>query len=191
MPRILGLDPGSRKTGYGIVEGTWGNLRCVDCGVIRLEVPRAPAQDELSAILGGDPSHAVASMTGRMVELYTRLSAVLAEYRCDAAALERVFVSKNVDSALKLGHARGVLLLAVGMAGMQVHEYTPAQVKKCVAGSGRAEKSQMMAIVPAILGMDRQPPEDAADALAIAMTHAMLGSERAMYLDSFDRGTQG
>lgn len=184
MPRILGLDPGSRKTGYGVIEGTWGNLRCVDCGVLRLDTGKARTSDDVASIIGEDPSQSVASMTRRMVELYSRVSEVISRFRIDEVALERVFVSKNADSALKLGHARGVLLLAVGNAGLPVNEYSPAQVKKCVAGSGRAEKSQMMSIVPAILGMDRNPPEDAADALAIAMTHAMLGGERALYLDS-------
>ena len=184
MPRILGLDPGSRKTGYGIVEGTWGNLRCVDYGVLRLDTGKPDTPDDIAALLGEDPAQSVASMTRRMCELYTRIGEVIRHHQCDQAALERVFVAKNADSALKLGHARGVLLLAVGMAGLEVHEYSPAQIKKCVAGSGRAEKAQMMAIVPAILGMEKKPPEDAADALAIAMTHAMLGAERALYLDS-------
>lgn len=184
MPRILGIDPGSRKTGYGVIEGTWGNLKCIDCGVIRLDTGVQKTPDDIAALLGEDPSQSVSSMTRRLCELYARIGEVIREHHCDCAALERVFVSKNVDSALKLGHARGVLLLAVGMAGLEVHEYSPAQIKKCVAGSGRAEKAQMMSIVPAILGMDKKPAEDAADALAIAMTHAMLGAERALYLDS-------
>ncbi len=184
MPRILGIDPGSRKTGYGVIEGTWGSLKCIDYGVIRLDTTRDTTPDEIAELLGDDPSQSVASLTARMCELYRRIDEIIRANDCDCAALERVFVAKNADSALKLGHARGVLLLAVGNAGLEVHEYSPAQVKKCVAGSGRAEKAQMMSIVPAILGLDKKPPEDAADALAIAMTHAMLGGERALYLDS-------
>lgn len=184
MPRIIGIDPGSRKTGYGVIEGTWGNLKCIDYGVIRLDTTRDTTPDDIANLIGEDPSQSVTSLMGRMCELYRRIGEVIRQHDCDCAALERVFVAKNADSALKLGHARGVLLLAVGNAGLPVHEYSPAQIKKCVAGSGRAEKAQMMSIVPAILGLDKKPPEDAADALAIAMTHAMLAGERALYLDS-------
>lgn len=184
MPRILGIDPGSRKTGYGIIAGEWGNLRCVDYGVIKLVSARGPEPDEISELLGEDPNLSVTSMMGRMCSLYTGISEVIKANRIDAAAMERVFVGRNVDSALKLGHARGVLLLAVGMAGIEINEYSPAQVKKCVAGNGRAEKAQMMSIVAAILGLEKKPPEDAADALAIAMCHAMLGGERAMLAGS-------
>ncbi|HOD08258.1 MAG TPA: crossover junction endodeoxyribonuclease RuvC [Myxococcota bacterium] len=184
MPRIIGIDPGSRKTGYGVIEGTWGNLKCVDYGVLRLDTTRTTTPDDVAALLGDDPSQSITSLTSRMCELYERISEVIRANQCDSAALERVFMAKNADSALKLGHARGVLLLAVGNAGLPVYEYSPAQIKKCVAGSGRAEKAQMMSIVPAILGLDRKPAEDAADALAIAMCHAMLDGERALYLDS-------
>ena len=99
-------------------------------------------------------------------------------------------MSKNADSALKLGHARGVVLLVVEQAGLPLFEYTPAQVKKSVTGSGRAIKGQVGALVRAILSLDEDPPEDAADALAIAMTHQMLSGSYAI-LEQMQGGRGG
>ncbi len=160
MGRVLGIDPGSRVTGWGILEGEWGRSRCVACGTFRL---------------GDEPA-----MGPRLKELHEALEALIREHRPDEVAVERVFVARNADSALKLGHARGVILLAVEQAGLPLNEYTPAQVKKAVTGSGKAFKGQVGMLVRAILGLDYDPPEDAADALAIAMTHQMLGGARTL-----------
>lgn len=161
MSRILGIDPGSRVTGYGIVEGGWGSARCIAYGTLRLGDNRP--------------------MGERLADLYEALGRLVRDHAVDEVAVERVFVARNADSALKLGHARGVVLLVVQQAGLPLFEYTPAQVKKSVTGSGRAIKGQMVSLVRAILGLDADPPEDAADALAIAMTHQMRAGSRAMF----------
>lgn len=160
MSRVLGIDPGSRVTGWGILEGDWGSSRCIACGTFRLG-------DDLP-------------MGARLKTLHEGLVRLFAEYTPEVVAVERVFVSKNVDSALKLGHARGVILLSVEEAGLPLHEYTPAQVKKSVTGSGRALKGQVGLLIRAVLGLDYDPAEDAADALAIALTHQMLGGTRTL-----------
>ncbi len=160
MGRVLGIDPGSRVTGWGVLEGDWGRTRCVASGTFRL----------------GDG----AAMGPRLKELHESLVRVIAEYAPEAVAVERVFVAKNADSALKLGHARGVILLTIEEAGLPMHEYSPAQVKKSVTGSGRAFKGQVGLLIRAILNLDHDPPEDAADALAIALTHQMLGGTKTL-----------
>jgi len=158
MGRTLGIDPGSRVTGFGIVEGEWQSPRCVSFGTIRLVESQSLAE--------------------RLVRLHSEISRILRDHDIQEVGIERVFVSKNADSALKLGHARGVLLLAVRQAGLPVFEYPPAQIKKVVTGGGRAEKGQVQSIVKLLLKLDREPPEDAADALAIAMCHQMMAGER-------------
>lgn len=168
MSRVLGIDPGSRVTGYGLVEEKGGSPVLVASGTIRLD--------------GGLP------MAERLATLYRELTGIVAESRPAAVAVERVFVARNADSALKLGHARGVVLLAVQQAGLPLFEYTPAEVKKVVTGRGRAEKFQVVALVRAILGLDRDPAEDEADALAIAMCHMMMAGERALYDQAEGRG---
>jgi crossover junction endodeoxyribonuclease RuvC len=168
--RVLGIDPGSRVTGFGVVEERNGQARFVTCGTVRL-----------------DPGDAMAE---RLVELYDTLGRILRETRPDTAAIERVFVSRNADSALKLGHARGVTLLALRQAGLPVHEYTPAQVKKSVTGSGRAEKGQIGLLVRMLLELPDPPAEDAADALAIALCHTMLARGQARIDEALARGAR-
>lgn len=166
MKRVLGIDPGSRVTGYGVVEGQGGETRYVLSGTIRLNASR--------------PMHE------RLVDLHEKLGPILADQDIAEVAVERVFVSRNADSALKLGHARGVILLAIRQAGLPLFEYTPAQVKKTVTGSGRSDKHQIASLVKLILGIDEDLAEDAADALAIAISHTMLSGERNLleeYLD--------
>jgi crossover junction endodeoxyribonuclease RuvC len=160
MSRVLGIDPGSRITGWGILEGEWGRCKCVASGTFRLGEDRP--------------------MGARLKSLHEGLVRIIGEHSPEVVAVERVFVAKNADSALKLGHARGVILMAVEEAGLPLHEYTPAQVKKSVTGSGRAMKGQVGLLIRAILGLDHDPPEDAADALAIALTHQMLGGTRTL-----------
>ncbi|MBW2269282.1 MAG: crossover junction endodeoxyribonuclease RuvC [Deltaproteobacteria bacterium] len=152
--RILGIDPGSRVTGYGVVEQRAGQVAHVAHGTLR---PR------------GD------SFAVRLSHLHESLCEVIALHRPDVAALEQIFVSGSARSALVLGEARGVLLSALGSAGLVVHEYTASQVKQAVTGSGRAAKPQVKAMVRRLLALERVPAADAADALAVAIRHAHGG----------------
>ena len=149
--RILGIDPGSRITGYGLIEAEGSRTRCVAQGVIRL--PDKPLEQRLLALL-------------------TQLREVIAEHRPDEAAMEQVFVRRNVASALVLGQARGAALCAVAEGGLPLHEYAPASIKLAIAGSGRAEKPQIQRMVKVLLNLTAAPAEDAADALACALCHA-------------------
>ena len=156
--RILGIDPGSLATGYGIVESAGSRLSYVACGVIR-------ARD-------GDPGR-------RLAAIQRSLDEVVREHRPDEAAIESVFSARNPRSALKLGQARGVALAVCGGAGLATAEYAPASVKGAVAGYGRAGKSQVQAMVQRLLGLDRAPASDAADALAVAICHGAQSRARA------------
>ncbi len=149
--RILGVDPGSRVTGYGVIEVTGSRQRCLAQDVIRL--PERPLEQ-------------------RLLQLLTRLRELIAEFRPDEVAMEEVFVRRNVASALVLGQARGAALCAVAEAGLPLHEYAPASIKLAVAGSGRAEKAQIQRMVRVLLNLPAAPAEDAADALACALCHA-------------------
>ena len=150
--RVFGIDPGSLRTGYGCIDSDGRRHRLVTCGAIR-PAPRT----ELPA---------------RLHHIHQELSRLIRANRPDCVAIENLFHAKNVRSALVLGHARGVALLAAVDAGIPVAEYTPAEVKSSIAGYGRAGKSQMGHMVKLLLGLELQPkPHDAADALAIAMCH--------------------
>lgn len=150
--RIFGIDPGSERTGYGCVETDGQRHRLVACGAI--------ATDRRD----GFPA--------QLLSIYTGLGALLAECRPECVAVESVFHAVNARSALKLGHARGVALLAAVEHGYPVAEYTPAQIKLAVVGYGRAEKHQVQEMVRLILGLPEVPtPNDAADALAVAICH--------------------
>lgn len=149
--RILGLDPGSRVTGYGLVEERGGRLRHLASGCLRPQ-----GRDHVA----------------RLGSLFLAAEALLAELRPEAVAIERVFVQRNVDSALKLGQARGALLSAVVARGLGVTEYSPAEIKQALVGTGQAQKAQVQHMVRALLGLPQAPPQDAADALAAALCHA-------------------
>ena len=150
--RIFGIDPGSERTGYGCVETDGTRHRIVLAGAIT-----APA---------------LAAFPDKLLVIHTRLAAILADCRPDCVAIENLFYSNNVRSALKLGHARGVAMLAAVEAGLTVVEYTPAEIKRAVVGYGRAEKAQVQQMVKLILGLTAVPsPHDAADALAVAICH--------------------
>ena len=150
--RIFGIDPGSGRTGYGCIETFGSRYRLVVCGSIAAPV-RTAFPDKLVAIHAG-------------------LSALLARHRPDCVAIENVFHAKNVRSALKLGHARGVALLAASEAGVPVMEYAPAEIKRAVVGYGRAEKGQVQQMIKLLLGLEAPPsPHDVADALAVAICH--------------------
>ena len=150
--RIFGIDPGSERTGFGCVETDGSRHRIVACGAIA--VP---------------PS---AAFPDRLLLIHHRLAALLLEHRPDCVAVENVFFAANVRSALKLGHARGVAMLAAVEAGVPVAEYTPAEIKRAVVGHGRAEKAQVQHMIKLLLGLPAVPtPHDAADALAVAICH--------------------
>jgi crossover junction endodeoxyribonuclease RuvC len=148
----LGIDPGTAITGYGFVEGRGDRLTLVECGILT-----TPA---------GDP------LPRRLQAIYAGLTRLMETYRPDHAAVEELFFSRNARTALAVGHARGVALLAATMQGVPIFEYTPLQVKQAVTGYGRAGKGQVQGMVRILLGLDAIPqPDDAADALAIAICH--------------------
>ncbi len=156
--RIFGIDPGADRTGYGCVETDGSRHRIVTCGAIA-----APAS---------------ASFPNKLLQIHERLAALLRECRPDAVAIENLFFAANVKSALKLGHARGVAVLAAVEAGVALVEYTPAEIKRAVVGYGRAEKPQVQQMVKLMLGLPAIPtPHDAADALAVAICHAHAAKE--------------
>jgi crossover junction endodeoxyribonuclease RuvC len=150
--RIFGIDPGTERTGYGCVETDGSRQRIVASGAI------------------ATPS--AAAFPDKLLRIHTRLAALLAECSPDCVAIENLFHAANVRSALKLGHARGVALLAASEAGLPVVEYAPAAIKRAVVGYGRAEKHQVQQMVKLLLGLDEPPsPHDVADALAVALCH--------------------
>ena len=151
--KIFGIDPGSERTGFGCVETDGSRHRIVVCGAITAAASTAFPE--------------------KLLEIHRRLAALLLDHRPDCVALESVFFAANVRSALKLGHARGVAMLAAVEAGVEVAEYTPAEIKRAVVGHGRAEKAQVQQMVKLLLGLPAVPtPHDAADALAVAICHA-------------------
>lgn len=153
--RILGVDPGSRATGYGVIERDGGALRHVAHGVLRPRSDGSPAQ--------------------RLAALTEGLREVIARHAPDVASVEEVFVAASPRAALVLGQARGAALVALGAAALPLVEYTPARIKQSVSGSGRAPKVQMQRMVRRLLTLERLPAADAADALAAAICHAHAG----------------
>jgi crossover junction endodeoxyribonuclease RuvC len=153
MTLALGIDPGTATTGYGLVRiEPDGSMVAVKYGVILT------------------PKEATAS--SRLVMLYNELHSIIDEYQPEIAAVEKLFFSRNVTTALAVGQARGVVMLCLEQSGIDAFEYTPNEVKQAVAGYGSAEKKQVQEMVRALLALDSIPkPDDAADALAIAITH--------------------
>lgn len=150
--RVFGIDPGSVRTGYGCIETDGRRHRLVTCGAIT-----SPAKSALA---------------GRLETIYARLTALIAASHADCVVIENLFHARNVKSALVLGHARGVAVLAAVQAQLPIVEYTPAEIKASVVGYGRADKTQMQQMVKLLLGLDAVPsPHDAADALAVAICH--------------------
>ena len=153
--RIFGIDPGSERTGYGCVETDGRTARLVTCGAIT-----ASARDPFPR---------------RLARIHRELSSLIGSYGPDCVAIESLFSAVNARTALKLGHARGVAMLAAVQCGCPVVEYTPAAVKRAVVGYGRAEKHQVQQMIKLLLGLPRPPsPHDAADALAVAICHLHL-----------------
>jgi crossover junction endodeoxyribonuclease RuvC len=149
---IFGIDPGSDRTGYGCVRTDGSRHHLIACGAIKTKTS--------------------STFPEKLLVIHSRLATLLAECRPDAVAIENLFFATNVRSALKLGHARGVAMLAAVEAGVEVVEYTPAEIKRAVVGYGRAEKTQVQQMVKLLLGLAAVPsPHDAADALAVAICH--------------------
>jgi crossover junction endodeoxyribonuclease RuvC len=150
--RTLGIDPGTARLGYGVVDDQ-PQPRAVIFGVVETASSEA--------------------MAARLSQLFDAVTALIEEHRPDAVAVEQLFFARNVTNALAVGQARGVVLLAAARAGVEIAEYTPSEVKQAVSGYGKADKGQMQEMVRIILGLERVPrPDDAADALAIALCHS-------------------
>lgn len=154
--RVLGIDPGTRHCGWGVVETSFGSrLKWVAHGVVS-----PPPKDTLES---------------RLRFIHEELAKAIRENAPDVCSVEEIFFAASVKSALVLGHARGVALLVAAQAGLSVHSYTPTLIKQAVVGYGRAEKTQVSRMVGAILGIEPDGRSDATDALAIAITHATRG----------------
>lgn len=150
MTRVLGVDPGSRVTGYGIIQETPKGPVLIAYGCIRTETDNFPE---------------------RLKRIYDGIHNVVREFRPDEFAIEQVFMSKNADSALKLGQARGAAICGGMTAGLPVYEYAAREVKLALVGKGSAEKSQVQHMVRFLLGVSEVLPADASDALGVAMCH--------------------
>ncbi|HOS69625.1 MAG TPA: crossover junction endodeoxyribonuclease RuvC [Bacillota bacterium] len=149
---ILGVDPGIAILGYGLVKYETNRFTVIDYGAIT--------------------TNAGINMSERLTIIYDRLVDIIKRYNPDAFAVEELFFNKNIKTALTVGHARGVAVLAGSKSGVQVYEYTPLQVKQAVVGYGRADKNQMQQMVKVILNLGEIPkPDDVADALAVAICH--------------------
>ncbi len=155
--RVLGIDPGSQRTGFGILDVVGHRLTYVASGVIRTE--------------SGE-------FAERLCEIFRCVQAVVAEYRPQEIAIERVFVNRNPDSALKLGQARGAAICGTADAKAELFEYATRQIKQAVVGSGSAEKAQVQLMMRSLLRLDGPLSSDAADALAAAVCHALRGRVR-------------
>lgn len=152
MERIIGIDPGSRVTGYGVIDSDRGNLGFVACGVVKT-TPNYPFANRLNEIFDG---------INEVIQLHDPV----------AAAIEEVFLSQNPGTAIKLGQARGAAVVAAMQNGLSVNDYSPRKIKQAVAGYGQAEKEQVQHMVRVLLNLQGMPSNDAADALAVAICHA-------------------
>ena len=162
--RILGIDPGTRITGYGIIDVEGNRLRHVDNGIVKTR--------------SSDP------LPIRLKAIYDGLTVVLKEFSPEAVAIEQVFLAKNPKAALTLGHARGTAVIASVNLNLEVHEYSALQVKSAVVGYGHAAKQQVQHMVKTLLNLPEVAQEDAADALAVAICHANSRTLRQMAINS-------
>ena len=154
--RILGIDPGYAIVGYGVVDLNRSKFTPVDYGVITTPA-KIPIED-------------------RLLSIYNEVGAIMDKYKPDAMAVEELFFNSNHTTAIPVAEARGIILLAAKQRGIRQFEYTPLQVKSAVVGYGRAEKNQVIAMTTSLLGLQKPPkPDDAADALAIAICHGNTG----------------
>ncbi len=153
--RILGVDPGSDRTGYGCIETDGSRHRVITCGALA-----APSR---------------ATFPDKLLFIYNGLSKLLRHHQPKIVAIEDIFYARNARSALRLGHVRGVVMLAASKMGVPVSEYSPAEVKRAVVGYGRADKRQVQQMIVLLLGLDQPPsPLDVSDALAVAVCHSHL-----------------
>jgi crossover junction endodeoxyribonuclease RuvC len=168
--RIFGIDPGSVRTGYGCVESDGTRHTLVRCGAITAAA-RLPFPD-------------------RLLKIYEELRTLLTDCRPDGVAVESLFHAVNARSALQLGHARGVALLAASQTGVPIAEYSPAEVKRAVVGYGRAEKPQVAQMIRLLLGLAEAPqPLDVSDALAVAICHLHHCGQQALVAAAIDAAT--
>jgi crossover junction endodeoxyribonuclease RuvC len=165
--RVLGIDPGSQRTGFGVLDAVGPRLSYVSSGVIRTT--------------GMD-------FAARLCEIFRCMQTIVAEYRPEEIAIERVFMNRNADSALKLGQARGAAICGTADSQAQVFEYAPREIKLAVVGSGNAEKSQVQLMMRSLLKLESAVTADAADALAAAVCHALRGRVRASLARAAGRG---
>lgn len=176
---VLGIDPGTAATGYGVVAGEpFGSLSLIECGVIR-----TTARDPLPV---------------RLREIYDDVCELITRHHPDALSIEDVFYARNVRTTVVLGHARGVILLAAEQAHIEIHEYPPAEIKKAVVGTGAATKEQVQFMVTRLLRLKSVPqPADAADGAAAALAHIMsarlprIGTVQAVNHSSSRKGSRG
>jgi len=152
--RIIGIDPGTGILGFGVIDSRAGKFVLVDGGIIRTKVNQP--------------------LDERLIEIYRQLASVISKTRPTVMAIEKLFFAQNVTTAMSVSHARGVAMLTGKIAGLEVAEYTPLQIKQSLTGYGRADKKQMQEMVKVLLNLQTVPkPDDCADALACAITHAM------------------
>jgi crossover junction endodeoxyribonuclease RuvC len=158
---ILGIDPGSRLLGYGLIEKNGNSVRVVDHGTVQLfhkEYKNIPVDE---------------TTPSRLKEIFVQLSEIITRYRPQVMAVEKVFFAKNAVSALKLGQARGVVLLTAALHDVEIHEYSVTEVKSIITGHGRADKEQVAKMLTLVLGANEFATPDASDALALALGHAL------------------
>lgn len=151
MTRILGIDPGSISTGFGIIDSSGNHSQSVNHGIIQTKSPELPV---------------------KLHRIYSQLSDIIDHYQPDEVAIEKIFMHRNADSALKLGQARGAAITLCANKKLKIYEYTANQVKQATVGKGHAAKKQVQHMVKVLLCLDKIPQEDAADALAVALCHA-------------------
>ncbi len=151
MIRILGIDPGSIKTGYGVIDSKGNQVQYVDSGIIKTDN---------------------ASLAAKLRSIHDCLTAIIREHQPQETVIEKIFMNRNADSAIKLGQARGVAIAACAIQDLMVYEYTANQVKQATVGRGHATKQQVQHMIKILLGLKQKIPADAADALAIALCHA-------------------
>lgn len=155
MLKILGIDPGTGIVGFGFIEADNRSMKMVDAGVIRT------------------PAHQAAEL--RLLTIYDEVNQLIKDFKPECLSIEKLFFARNVTTAMTVSQSRGVVLLAAVQAHLQISEYTPLQIKMAITGYGRADKKQMQEMVRLILKLETVPkPDDAADALAAAITHAQF-----------------
>ncbi len=152
MTLILGIDPGSRITGYGLIRASGNDLKYIDSGCIRTATDTG--------------------LSGRLLDIFNGIRQIMTAFKPDEVAIEQVFMHQNANTALKLGHARGAAMVAAASSDMAVAEYSPRQIKQAVAGYGAADKEQVKQMVMRLLVLSKAPQADASDALAAAICHS-------------------